>query len=158
MYSKSFYSLAKQSNLDAFVPKALSRKKVVAKQRRNSHVYKRIAYLSVTFYEKGAATEHTKNDHLKSGHFDCSVVCCDVGAGAGFEPTVRLRCPAIRRYLGSLADRGTTLRPHCICHRQRSGSVPPSYELFSPVFTHFNKSPQTRIIPRFADFTFRKIL
>ena len=70
--------MAKQSNIDAVVPKARSRKKVVAKQRRNSRVYKRIADLSVPFCEKGAATEHTKNDHLKSGHFDCSEVCCDV--------------------------------------------------------------------------------
>ena len=78
--------MAKQSNIDAVVPKARSRKKVVAKQRRNSRVYKRIADLSVPFCEKGAATEHTKNDHLKSGHFDCSVVCCDVVEMTGVEP------------------------------------------------------------------------
>ena len=77
--------MAKQSNIDAVVPKARSRKKVVAKQRRNSRVYKRIADLSVPFCEKGAATEHTKNDHLKSGHFDCSVVCCDVVGMTRFE-------------------------------------------------------------------------
>ena len=89
--------MAKQSNIDAVVPKARSRKKVVAKQRRNSRVYKRIADLSVPFCEKGAATEHTKNDHLKSGHFDCSVVCCDVELSSRFElPTSSLprKCSA----------------------------------------------------------------
>ena len=56
----------------------LTRKRLVVKQRRYERVYKRIADLNVTFYEKGAATKHMKNDHLKSGRFDCSVVCCDV--------------------------------------------------------------------------------
>ena len=78
--------MAKQSNIDAIVPKARSRKKVVAKQRRNSRVYKRIADLSVPFCEKGAATEHMIKDRSKNGLFDCSVVCCDVVEMTGVEP------------------------------------------------------------------------
>ena len=77
--------LAKQSNIDTTVPKALSRKRLVAKQRRYERVYEWIADLNVTFYEKGAATEDMKNDHLQSGHFDCSVVCCDVVGMTRFE-------------------------------------------------------------------------
>ena len=63
-----------------------TRKKVVATASRCEHVYKRTEELSVPFCEKGAATEHIKNDHFASGHFDCSVVCCDVVEMTGVEP------------------------------------------------------------------------
>ena len=78
--------LVMQINTDAVVPKAHSRKKVVAPANRCECVYKRTDEPSVHFYEKGAATEHTKNDHLKSGHFDCSEVRCDVAPPTGIEP------------------------------------------------------------------------
>jgi len=48
------------------------------KQRHYEYLYNRIDDWNVTFCEKGAATEHIKNDHFASGHLNCSVVCCDV--------------------------------------------------------------------------------
>ena len=61
---------------------------LVMKQRRYERVYKRIADLNVTFCEKGEATEHIKNDHFVSGHFDCSVICCDVEEPNGLDAQV----------------------------------------------------------------------
>ena len=48
--------LSKQNNIDATVPKALSRKKVVVTASRRECVYKRTGKPNVPFYEKGAAT------------------------------------------------------------------------------------------------------
>ena len=47
------FVLAKQNNIDAVVPKAHSRKKVVATASRCECVYKRTGEPSVPFYEKG---------------------------------------------------------------------------------------------------------
>ena len=44
--------MAKQSNIDAVVPKAPSRKKVVATENRSARVYKRAGFPSVPFCEK----------------------------------------------------------------------------------------------------------
>ncbi|MBE7015458.1 MAG: hypothetical protein E7417_01380 [Ruminococcaceae bacterium] len=55
-----------------------TRKKVVATASRRECDCIRTGTPSVPFYEKGAAMEDMKNDHLQSGHFDCSEVCCDV--------------------------------------------------------------------------------
>ena len=72
------------------VPKARCRKRLLATARRSEGVYNRADEPSVTFCEKGVATEHIKNDHFASGHFDCSIVCCDVAAREGFDSVSRL--------------------------------------------------------------------
>ena len=64
-----------------------NRKKLVAKASRSEGVYNRADEPSVTFCEKGAATEHMIKDRSKNGLFNCSVVCCDVYERDGFTVT-----------------------------------------------------------------------
>ena len=77
--------MAKQNNLDAAVPKAQSRKKVVATASRRECVYKRTGSPSVPFYEKGGTVKQvTIFLHKKIG---TSETCSDVATRMGLEPT-----------------------------------------------------------------------
>ena len=90
------FSSIKYTSL-VFVP---TLQKAIATVSRCEGVYNRADELSVTFYEKGAA-EHMKNDHFQSGHFDCSVVYCDVVEATGFEPAApwsQTRCATKLRH------------------------------------------------------------
>ncbi len=58
----------------------------IVKQRRRERIYNRTVYLNGTFYEKGEATEHMRNDRSYSGHFDYSLFYCDMVEMTGVEP------------------------------------------------------------------------
>ena len=73
------------SDIDAIVPKALYRKRLVVKQRRYECVYKRTGTPNVPFYEKGGTVKQVIDFlHKKIG---TSVTCSDVAPRVGLEPT-----------------------------------------------------------------------
>lgn len=61
--SKAYSDVERVNNLDIFAPQAHTRKRLIARRRRDARVYKGIATASVTFCERGAATEHMKKSH-----------------------------------------------------------------------------------------------
>ena len=68
--------MAKQNNIDAVVPKAQSRKKVVATTSRRECVYKRTGLPSVPFYEKGGTVKQVTDFFNKK--IGTSVTCSDM--------------------------------------------------------------------------------
>ena len=72
------------SKNDTYTPKAHTRKKLIAQQRRYARVYKGIGETSVTFFGKGGARERA--DVFLHRKTEQSVLCSDVVPLAGVEP------------------------------------------------------------------------